>query len=152
MIAHVAGALALAALVACSSSKEGTAPAGDHTAPPPAAPIASGGSAMDLVHADHVSLDLALPAAGSRTQRVNVPPGHNIMFTMTHTGGPIGRMSLTIHDDGNSAIPVSDDAMTCAEPGCTFSVEVASAAAARTLLATCGTSGAMSVRFEAKLK
>ena len=103
---------------------------------------------MDLVHADHVAIDLDLPATGSRTHRASVPPGHDLVFTLTHTGGAIGRMTLALYDQRHPDIPVSNDSMTCAEPGCTFSVVVAKATEPRTLIATCSATIAMKARLE----
>jgi len=161
VIARVAP-IFLAALVACSSSHEssGGGAAADHTAPPaggtvrPPAPSdpMTGVIAMDLLHADHATIDLDLAAGGSRTQRVRLPPGHNVVFAVTHLGGPIGRMSLTLYDENQTTIPVSSDSMTCAEPGCTFSVEVASSPDPRVMIATCTAATAMSMRLDATLR
>jgi hypothetical protein len=147
--------IVLAALTACGSSHESsTGTAAEHTAPAHPAPPApvTGDIAMDLVHAAHATIDLDLPAGGSRANRVSLPPGHNVVFAVTHLGGPIGQMSLTLYDEQQTTIPVSSDSMVCAEPGCTFSVEVASSTDPRVMIATCTAATAMSLRLEARLK
>lgn len=153
MIARLAAILVAAALIACSPSHESSGgAAADH--PAPATPTAppTGAIAMDLLHADQATMDLDLSAAGSHTHRVSLPPDHNVVFAVTHLSGPLGKMTLTLYDEPQTAVPVSSDSMTCAEPGCTFSVEVASAPGPRVMIVTCAAATAMSVRLEATLR
>jgi hypothetical protein len=142
-------------LAACSSSGE-KKPAGKHEQPDHVAvtdgAAANGGSDMDLFHSDRVVLDLDLAPDAPVTHRLDAPPNQKIVVAITHTGGAVGRIGLTIHDIRNDTIPVSDDGMTCSEPGCHFSVEVATAPMARTLFLKVAGSVAMTVRLEATVE
>ncbi|MCE9578802.1 MAG: hypothetical protein K8W52_37100 [Deltaproteobacteria bacterium] len=145
----------LALLLACSAH-EGTAP-GSNTPPPvvgsgarPAPPIAEG-AAMDLTHAESATAELALTAAAPVTRTIAAPAERTVVLTLRHVGGTVGRIGLTIYDAADPRVPISDDAMTCAEPGCSVKVEVARAAAPRSLIATCTGSAAMTTRLEAAL-
>jgi hypothetical protein len=144
----VAATILLAWLIACSKPSD---PPASAAAPRPIASAAMPAPAptMDLMRTDHASRALDLAAGARHTEAVRVPPGHTIRFAVMHTGGALATMSLAIYDARNPGFPVSTDGMKCAEPGCSFSVEVAAAAAARTLIAICSVEAAMSVRFDA---
>jgi hypothetical protein len=154
--ALVAGALLAGA---CGKPSDQAAPA--PTAPPrrvdAAVPAAAGsltiqeGAAMDLRHTDRVTAELALAPGGGETRHVQVPAGRNVILEVIQTAQATGRLTLTIHDAAHPELPVSDDAMTCAEPECRFSVEVKAADRERTLIAACTSSVVTTVRLEARM-
>lgn len=115
--------VALAALVACSRSQPPSTSGSGSGSGNDGVPHLGGSAPVDLLTRSKLKALLDVGPGQPFSQELDVFSPSMATITLTHTDGSKGPFTLSIYDAG-ATVPISSDAMTCAEPGCAIRAEV----------------------------
>lgn len=127
-------ALAIVIVVA-SCSKPSTEPPPPASSPQDAVARDPIKTDLDLVARTTASVDVQLAAGAPVSRSVGVPAGTSVSVETTHLRGDLARISIDVFEPG-AKLPITGNAITCAEPGCSFRSEIAVAPNVRVLTVT----------------
>lgn len=122
---------ALALLVACSRSESPPSTTSGSDRDPAA--DTSGSARADLLTRSKLKALIDVAPGQPFSKQLDVFSPSMATITLTHTGGSLGPFTLSIYD-ARATVPISSDAMTCAEPGCAIRAEVDVAPGTATLV------------------